>query len=113
MCSSDLAYIMGAREFWSLNFAVGPGVLIPRPESETLVETALRYFPERDSAPAILDLGTGSGCLLLAFLSERPRATGVGVDASAAALDYAVHNAEMLGPSGRTRLVRADWQEIG
>src|SRR3569832_9656 len=67
-----LAYILGRREFWSLEFIVGPGVLIPRPESELLVEQALKTFPDRDAPLRVLDLGTGSVCLVLAFLSERP-----------------------------------------
>ncbi len=104
-----LAYILGRREFWSLDFAVGPGVLIPRPESETLVETALRRFPERGEKLQVLDLGTGSGCLLLAFLSERKNAQGLGVDISDAALDWARRNAENLGLSERVRFVRDDW----
>src|SRR4051812_25912508 len=81
-----LAYILGKREFWSLEFAVGPGVLIPRPESETLIEVALKCLPGRSAALDVLDLGTGSGCLLFAFLSERPNAKGVGVDVAADAL---------------------------
>ena len=104
-----LAYIFGRREFWSLDFAVGPGVLIPRPESETLVETALRRFPERDERLQVLDLGTGSSCLLLAFLSERKNAQGLGVDISHDALDWARRNAENLGLSERVRFVRDDW----
>ena len=104
-----LAYILGRREFWSLDFQVGPGVLIPRPESETLVEAALRRYPERDENLKVLDLGTGSGCLLLAFLSERNNAQGVGVDISDEALAWARRNAENLGLSERARFVRDDW----
>jgi len=104
-----LAYILGRREFWSLDFQVGPGVLIPRPESETLVEAALRGCPERDENLKVLDLGTGSGCLLLAFLSERKNAKGVGVDVSDEALAWARRNAENLGLSERVRFVRDDW----
>src|SRR6185503_14623717 len=83
-----LAYILGVREFWSLDFAVGPGVLVPRPDSETLVEAALAQFPPTTERLNVLDLGTGSGCLLLAFLSERPSARGIGVDISTEALAY-------------------------
>jgi release factor glutamine methyltransferase len=104
-----LAYILGRREFWSLDFQVGPGVLIPRPESETLVEAALRRCPERDENLKVLDLGTGSGCLLLAFLSERKNAKGLGVDVSDEALAWARGNAENLGLSERVRFVRDDW----
>jgi len=104
-----LAYILERREFWSLDFVVGPGLLIPRPESETLVEAALRRFPERDENLKVLDLGTGSGCLLLAFLSERKSAQGLGVDISDAALAWAQRNADNLGFSQRVRLVCGDW----
>jgi release factor glutamine methyltransferase len=104
-----LAYITGSREFWSINFFVAPGVLIPRPESETLVEAGLRKFPERDAALRVLDLGTGSGCLLLAFLSERPHARGLGVDLSQTALSVAARNARALSLDRRTRFRRSDW----
>jgi release factor glutamine methyltransferase len=106
------AYIVGAREFWSLSFAVERGgALIPRPESETLIEEALRRFPDRDAALRVADLGTGSGCLLLAFLSERPRAQGVGGDLSDDALVLARRNAETLGLQSRARFLRSDWAE--
>lgn len=104
-----VAYITGVREFWSLEFAVGPGALVPRPESETLVEEACKAFPTRDDALDVLDLGTGSGCLLIAFLSERPRARGTGVDLSPDALTWARDNAEVLGMAARTRWVEGDW----
>src|SRR6201992_3898009 len=71
-----LAYITGHKEFWSLDFEVGPGVLIPRPESETLIEEALRRFPDSEAPLRVLDIGTGSGCLLVSFLKERPNAGG-------------------------------------
>lgn len=104
-----LAYIVGAREFWSLDFAVGPGVLIPRPETEILVEQALKAFPEKDAALDVLDLGTGSGCLLLSFLSERANARGLGVDVSKDALAFAVRNAAAFGLAERVRFLNADW----
>jgi len=104
-----LAYILGRREFWSLDFAVGPEVLVPRPESEALIEEAFRRFPLRDAPLRVLDLGTGSGCLLLAFLSERPKARGVGADISPAALAIATKNAAALGLDNRSRFVRSDW----
>jgi release factor glutamine methyltransferase len=96
-----LAYIIGGREFWSLEFEVGPGVLIPRPETETLIEEALRRFPETKDGLRVLDIGTGSGCLLLAFLKERAGATGLGVDVSEVALAYARRNAVRHGLSAR------------
>ena len=88
---------------------VAPGVLIPRPESETLVEAGLRKYPERDATLRVLDLGTGSGCLLLAFLSERPHAHGLGVDLSETALSVAACNARALSLDRRTVLRRSDW----
>ena len=104
-----LAYIIGRREFWSLDFEVGPGVLVPRPESEIMVEEALKRFLHVDSPLRVLDLGTGSGCLLLAFLSERVKAQGLGVDISEEALAIAKRNAAHLGLEGRTRFLRDDW----
>ena len=103
------AYITGIREFWSLSFAVSRDVLIPRPETETLIESALRKFPSRDAPLRVLDLGTGSGCLLLAFLSERPNATGVGADLSQAALRLAARNARDLSLAGRATFIQSRW----
>lgn len=101
-----VAYITGEREFWSLPLHVTPATLIPRPDSETLVEAALAGCP----APArVLDLGTGSGCLLLAVLSERPGAFGVGIDRSEAAVRVARDNAARLGLAGRAAFVVGDW----
>jgi release factor glutamine methyltransferase len=103
-----VAYITGHREFWSLDLLVSPAVLIPRPDSETLVDAALAA--RRDRAPAtILDLGTGSGALLLAGLSEWPNARGLGVDASTAALAVARANAERLGFARRAVFQSGDW----
>lgn len=101
-----VAYITGAREFWSLDLVVTPAVLIPRPDSETLIEAALAAGI---TPRTILDLGTGSGALLLAALSEWPQATGLGVDASPAALAIAAQNAERLGLADRARFQPGDW----
>lgn len=106
-----VSHILGEREFWSLPFRVGPDVLDPRPDSETLVELALAQFPARDHPLGVLDLGVGSGCLLLSFLSERPLAFGVGVDLSPAALAVARDNARALGLAGRCAFVCGDWAE--
>ena len=103
-----LAYVVGEREFWSLPFAVGADVLVPRPDSETVVEAALAAFGA-SGASTVLDLGTGSGCLLLALLSEWPRAQGVGLDRSARAVALARANARRLGLESRARFVVGDW----
>jgi release factor glutamine methyltransferase len=103
------AYITGQKAFWTLDLTVTPAVLIPRPDSETLIEAAIDHF--RDRPPArILDLGTGSGALLLAALDQWPLAQGVGVDASPASLEVARDNAERLGFGARSRFVLGDWQ---
>jgi release factor glutamine methyltransferase len=104
-----LALILGHREFWSLDFAVSRDTLIPRPESETLIEAALAAFAHRAPPAMVLDLGTGTGCLLLAALTEFPAAFGIGVDCSAAAAALAARNAAGLGFTDRVALVCADW----
>jgi release factor glutamine methyltransferase len=104
-----LAHITGHREFWSLPFAVNHHTLVPRPDSETLIEAALAW-PAPDRA-AVLDLGSGSGCLLAAMLSERPEWWGLGLDIDAAALSVAGYNLDALGLGTRSRLVRGDWTE--
>ena len=108
-----IAYITGHREFWSLDFEVGPGVLIPRPETETLVEEALKAFPERDAPLNVLDLGTGSGAILIAFLSERPNARGLGVEQSQDAMIWARRNVTRHRVESRLRLQGDDWLMLG
>jgi release factor glutamine methyltransferase len=104
-----LALILGRREFWSLDFAVSPATLIPRPESETLIEAAVAAFADRPPPRLILDLGTGTGCLLLTALSEFPAAFGIGVDCLADACTLAAHNAASLGLAERACFVCGDW----
>lgn len=99
-----LAYITGRKEFFSLTFEVGPGVLIPRPESETLVEEALRLFPDRGDSLEVLDVGTGSGCLIVAFLKGYPHARGAAVDTSGQALAWTKRNLQRHGLSERCAL---------
>ena len=108
-----MAYILGEREFWGLPFKVSPAVLVPRPDSETVIEAVLGLVPDRDRAWRILDLGVGSGCLLLTLLREYPQASGVGLDASKEALAVAQQNAKALGVSDRARLVAGDWRQAG
>lgn len=108
-----MAYILGEREFWGLPFKVSPAVLVPRPDSETLIEAVLSLMPDRSRAWRILDLGLGSGCLLLTLLREYPQAHGVGLEASAEALAIAQENADALGVTGRARLVAGDWRRSG
>src|SRR5690242_410669 len=83
-----IAYITGTRAFWTIDLAVGPGALVPRADSETLIEAAVEHFADRPPA-TILDLGTGPGTLLLAALDQWPEATGLGIDRSAQALRMA------------------------
>jgi release factor glutamine methyltransferase len=104
-----LAYIIGRRAFWTFELAVGPDVLVPRPESETVVEAVLEAVGCREEAYRILDLGTGSGCLVLALLSELPRAWGLGLDASEGALALARDNAAQLGLAARCAFLRGNW----
>jgi release factor glutamine methyltransferase len=102
------AYISGHREFWSMDFEVGPGVLVPRPDTETLIEVAIRLVPDRSAALRIADLGTGSGAILVAALSEFPHAAGIGFESSPLALPYAQANAARH-VGARAEIRAADW----
>lgn len=105
-----VAYITGCQEFFGLPFTVGADVLIPRGDSEVLVEAALAARPD---ARKVLDCGTGSGALLLAVLANLPEALGVGIDSSPGALAIATGNAASLGLAGRARMIAADWHASG
>ncbi|MDA0707732.1 MAG: peptide chain release factor N(5)-glutamine methyltransferase [Proteobacteria bacterium] len=104
-----ISQIIGDKEFWSINFNVTKDTLTPRPDSETLIAAAIKEFDNPNSPLNILDLGTGTGCLLLALLSEFPKARGLGVDLSPAALDVARHNAQMLGLMNRAEFQISNW----
>ena len=104
-----IAYITGHRAFWTVDLEVGPGALVPRPDSETLIASAVEHFAGSSGPKRILDLGTGPGTLLIAALDEWPRASGLGVDASGAALDYARRNASRLGMADRAEFRVGDW----
>ncbi len=105
-----VAYITGHKEFWSLDFAVGPGVLVPRPDTETLIEEALRVVPDKNAPLRIADLGTGSGAILIAALKEFPNATGTGFESAPDAFAWARDNAARLMP-GRAEIRLADWHD--
>jgi release factor glutamine methyltransferase len=105
-----VAYIIGRRAFWTIELEAGPGALIPRPDSETLIEAAVEHFAAHPPA-TILDLGTGPGTLLLAALDQWRDAHGLGIDASEAALDFARRNARRLGFEDRARFRRGDWAD--
>ncbi|MDE1986699.1 MAG: peptide chain release factor N(5)-glutamine methyltransferase [Alphaproteobacteria bacterium] len=105
------AYITQRKEFWSLDFQVGPGVLVPRPETETIIEATLTAFPDRSNALNVLDLGTGSGCLLVAFLKEFMNARGLGIEKAKETQTYAARNIESHCLGGRCAIQAGDWAE--
>ena len=106
-----VAYITGRRAFWNIDLHVGPGVLVPRPDSEVLIASAIEHFETAPGPRRILDLGTGPGTLLLAALDVWPSASGLGVDVSRRALSYASANARRLGFDGRLKLKLGNWAE--
>lgn len=109
LAHEPLSRIAGRREFWGLDFRLAPETLDPRPETETVVEAVLRRLPDRRAPLRVLDLGTGTGCLLLALLSELPAAHGVGIDIASASVRTACANAAALGFAGRTLFLAGDW----
>jgi release factor glutamine methyltransferase len=111
LAREPVAYIQGRREFWSLDLKVGSGVLVPRPETETLIEQALTAFPDRNAALSIADLGAGSGALLVAALKEFPNAQGTGFERSPEAFAYAEANLARHGLAARGRIVATDWNK--
>lgn len=106
-----MAYLLERVEFWSLDLAIEPGVLVPRADTETLIEAARRAFPDRNVPLRVLDIGVGSGCLLLTLLHLYPQARGVGTDTSPTALALTRRNAERLGVAGRMELATTRWAE--
>ncbi|HEX2115827.1 MAG TPA: peptide chain release factor N(5)-glutamine methyltransferase [Alphaproteobacteria bacterium] len=106
-----VAQILGHREFWSLDFLTTRDTLTPRPDTETIVEAALKLYADRSAAPRILDLGTGTGCLLVALLSEFPAASGVGIDRSPAAAAIAARNVAAHGLANRAAISVGHWDD--
>lgn len=104
-----VAYITGRRAFWDIELHVGPGVLVPRPDSEVLIASAIEHFEGTAGPDRILDLGTGPGTLLLAALDIWPDASGLGIDLSRQALSYASANARRLGFEARTEFMQGNW----
>ncbi len=107
-----ISQILGKKDFWTLTFKVSRHCLTPRPDSETLIEAALKSIPDKKKALKILDLGTGSGCLILSLLSELPYSLGTAVDISDKALDLAKENAQRLGFQERCRFILSDWAQL-
>ncbi|NVK17223.1 MAG: peptide chain release factor N(5)-glutamine methyltransferase [Methylocystaceae bacterium] len=106
-----MSHLLGYREFWSLRFKVTKETLTPRPDSETLIEAVLRHLPDVDAPLNVLDLGVGTGCLILSVLSEYKKAHGLGIDLSDDALRVAIENAKMLGLADRCDFQIGDWME--
>jgi release factor glutamine methyltransferase len=106
-----VAYITGRRAFWNIELHVGPGVLVPRSDSEVLIASALEHFARWEGPRRILDLGTGPGTLLLAALDLWEHASGLGIDVSRQALSYASANARRLGFEARAKLAQGNWAD--
>ncbi len=111
VAGEPLARITGHREFWSLDFILSADTLVPRPDTETVVEAVLSEITDSSAALSVLDLGTGSGCILLALLSELPNARGTGIDISQAAIETAGENARRLGLDSRAAFQTGNWTD--
>ena len=109
MAGEPIAYITGRRAFWNIELHVGPGVLVPRPDSEVLIASAIEHFEGTSGPKRILDLGTGPGTLLLSALDVWTEATGLGIDLSRQALSYASANSRRLGFESRVKLMQGNW----
>ena len=109
LAREPVSRIMGVREFWSLPFKISPHTLDPRPDSETLIDAVLSSVDKSAKSLSVLDLGTGSGCLLLALLSELPQAFGWGIDQSKEALTVAQENATALSLESRSTFLMGNW----
>lgn len=109
LAHEPMAYLLGKKEFYGLDFEVSPATLIPRADTETLINAVLARFPDRSDAITILDLGTGSGCILVTLLSLFPQAQGVAVDRSSEALAVAQRNAARHAVQHRMRLLQGEW----
>lgn len=104
--------ILGYRDFWKSRFYLSPDTLEPRPDTETLIEEVLRVYKGQENAPLkLIDLGTGTGCILLSLLQEFPEATGLGIDISAGAIDQARANAQRLGLENRAEFRQGSWMD--
>ena len=110
--SEPIAYIVNEKDFWKDSFFVDNSVLIPRPESETIIETAIKYFPDTNQNLKILDLGTGSGCLIISLLREFKNSKGVGVDLDKKALEVAKQNKSNLFNENRLKFYNADFSQF-
>jgi release factor glutamine methyltransferase len=109
VAGEPLSRVFKRREFWGLEFSLSADTLDPRPETETVIEGVLRREPDRSAPRRLLDLGTGTGCLLLALLAELPAASGVGIDIAEGAVRTAARNAVNLGLADRARFFVGDW----
>ena len=111
LAGEPIAYVIGTRAFWTIALEVTPDVLIPRPDSETLMDAAVAHFRGTAGPGRVLDLGTGSGALLLAALDQWRHATGLGIDSSGAALAIARRNGARLGMADRAEFRLGDWAD--